>query len=39
MFKTLLLPTDGSARALQATRHALELARLCQARLVVLSVR
>jgi nucleotide-binding universal stress UspA family protein len=39
MFETLLLPTDGSDQALQAAHHALELARLCQARLVVLSVR
>jgi nucleotide-binding universal stress UspA family protein len=39
MFKTILMPTDGSDRALQAARHALELARLCQARLVVLRVR
>jgi nucleotide-binding universal stress UspA family protein len=35
MFNALLRPTDGSDQALQAAHHALELARSCQAWLLL----
>ena len=39
MFKTIVVPTDGSDHALQAARTAVQLAKLCEARLVAISVR
>ena len=38
MFKTILVPTDGTALAIKAVRAAVELARLHQGQIIALSV-